>query len=133
MVVHRGGCHCKAVRFEVEAPAALVVWDCNCSICTMKRNTHFVVPCQDFRLASEAGKSLSVYTFNTGNAQHKFCKKCGICSFYIPRSNPDGIAVTIHCLDPGTVSSIEMRKFDGDKWEAFIAKSGITELSEAKI
>ena len=34
-VVHRGGCHCRRVRFEVEAPADLEALDCNCSICRM--------------------------------------------------------------------------------------------------
>ena len=35
LVTHRGGCHCGAVQFEVEAPRRLVVQDCNCSICRM--------------------------------------------------------------------------------------------------
>jgi len=43
-VKHRGGCHCGAVRFEALAPASLVVWDCNCSDCRLRRNLHFVVP-----------------------------------------------------------------------------------------
>ena len=29
MRVHKGGCHCGDVRFEVEAPPSLVVWECN--------------------------------------------------------------------------------------------------------
>ena len=44
LVVHRGACHCGAVQFEVQAPPHVVAWDCNCSICHMKRNLHFVVP-----------------------------------------------------------------------------------------
>jgi hypothetical protein len=32
LVTHRGGCHCGAVAFEVQAPARLTVSDCNCSI-----------------------------------------------------------------------------------------------------
>jgi hypothetical protein len=31
--IHRGGCHCRRVRFEVDAPAAIEALDCNCSIC----------------------------------------------------------------------------------------------------
>src|SRR3546814_9661743 len=29
LVTHRGGCHCRRVRFEVDAPAQLEVLDCN--------------------------------------------------------------------------------------------------------
>ena len=55
-VVHRGGCHCGAVRFEVDAPTKLVCWDCNCSDCRMRRNLHFVVPRLSLRLIEdEAG------------------------------------------------------------------------------
>ena len=44
LVLHRGGCHCGLVRFECDAPAHVVAWDCNCSYCRMCRNIHFVVP-----------------------------------------------------------------------------------------
>lgn len=30
LVMHKGGCHCGAVRFEFAAEANLVAWDCNC-------------------------------------------------------------------------------------------------------
>jgi hypothetical protein len=33
LVVHKGGCHCGKVRFEIDAPEVLEVDDCNCSIC----------------------------------------------------------------------------------------------------
>jgi hypothetical protein len=34
MRTHTGGCHCGAVRFELDAPVDVVVQDCNCSICS---------------------------------------------------------------------------------------------------
>ncbi|KAI4294750.1 hypothetical protein MLD38_040921 [Melastoma candidum] len=40
------------------------------------------------------GQFITTYTFNTHTAKHTFCKVCGITSFYKPRSNPDGIAVS---------------------------------------
>eukprot|EP00898_Chlorokybus_atmophyticus_P005815 jgi/Chlat1/6234/Chrsp44S05767 len=128
LVTHRGGCHCGAVRFEVQAAEDLTAWDCNCSICRMKRNTHFIVPVSRFHLLQGA-KSLSTYTFGTHTAKHKFCKVCGICPFYVPRSNPDGFAVTVHCLDPGTVRSVDVCAFDGAQWERFIDTSGIRAMS----
>ncbi len=77
-----GGCHCGAVRFKVKAPRHVVVWDCDCSICLMKKNAHFIVPSKNFCLVS--GESdLQLYTFNTRQAKHYFCKICGVQSFYV--------------------------------------------------
>lgn len=116
MTTHRGGCHCGRVRFEVDAPAELEVQLCNCSICSMTAYLHLIVPKSRFRLIEGAGH-LSTYTFNTGVAQHYFCKTCGIKSFYVPRSNPDGISVNARCLEPGTITTIRITDFDGRNWE----------------
>ena len=116
LVVHRGGCHCGRVRFEVEATAVLEVQLCNCSICTMTAHLHLIVPRSRFRLL--AGRDeVSTYTFNTGVAQNHFCRTCGIKSFYVPRSNPDGFSVNARCLDPGTVERVRVARFDGREWE----------------
>lgn len=115
-ILHRGGCHCRAVRFEVRAPAKLAVQRCNCSICRMTDFLHLIVPAADFKLVSGA-ESLTTYTFNTGVAQHRFCKRCGIKSFYVPRSNPDGFSINLRCLDPGTATQFEIEDFDGRHWE----------------
>lgn len=63
--------------------------------------------------------------FETKTAQHLFCKTCGVCSYYVPRSNPDGFSVTVHCIDPGTVDSVVVKQFDGKEWEKSYASSGI--------
>jgi hypothetical protein len=116
LVTHRGGCHCRRVVFEVDAPSVMTVQDCNCSLCRMTGFLHLIVPASRFRLLS--GESdLTEYTFNTGVAKHRFCRACGIKSFYIPRSNPDGIDVNARCLDEGTVSSLIVEPFDGREWE----------------
>lgn len=116
-VIHRGGCHCGAVRFEVEAPADLQVQDCNCSICRKSGFLHLIVPAARFRLL--AGEAVLVdYRWNTGVARHRFCGVCGIKSFYVPRSNPDGIDVNLRCLDEGTLASLRIEAFDGREWEA---------------
>jgi len=111
LVTHRGGCHCGRVRFEVEAPARIEAIECNCSICRMTGFLHLIVPAARFRLSRGAG-FLTEYTFNTGVARHRFCRVCGIKAFYVPRSNPDGFDVNVHCLDPGTVESIAVSLFD---------------------
>jgi hypothetical protein len=116
-VTHRGGCHCGAVAFEVTAPAELRVQECNCSICRMTGFLHLIVPASRFRLVKGAD-SLTTYTFNTGTAQHLFCSHCGIKSFYVPRSNPDGFSVNVRCLDSATISRLDVEPFDGQNWEA---------------
>lgn len=49
MKVFKGGCHCQAVRFEVQAPDEVTVWVCNCSVCQMRKNYHFIVPKQQMK------------------------------------------------------------------------------------
>jgi hypothetical protein len=116
MTIHRGGCHCGRVKFEVEAPAAIEAQTCNCSICAMTSYLHLIVPASRFRLIQGAD-SLSTYTFNTQTAQHRFCKNCGIKPFYVPRSNPNGFSVNVRCLDPSTIEEIRIVHFDGRNWE----------------
>ena len=115
MPVYSGGCHCRAVRFEVEAPEHLVVQECNCSICRMTGYLHLIVPRNQFRL-QQGRDNLLVYAFGTGVAQHLFCRSCGIKAFYIPRSNPDGVDVNVRCLDASDLS-MTVEPFDGEHWE----------------
>ncbi len=117
MTIHKGGCHCGRIRFEVEAPGDLEVNECNCSICRLTGFLHLIVRKADFKLVS-GQDDLSTYQFNTGVARHFFCAVCGVKSFYIPRSNPDGYSVNARCLDPGTVTSMTIDTFDGRNWEA---------------
>lgn len=120
-VTHSGGCHCGAVAFEVDAPAKITASDCNCSICRMTGYLHLIVPRSRFRLLQGADE-LSEYKFNTGTARHLFCSRCGVKSFYVPRSNPDGYSVNVRCLDPATVEHVEVRLFDDNDREASEAK-----------
>ena len=91
---------------------------------------HLIVPASRFRLLS-GEKDLATYTFNTGVARHHFCTCCGIKSFYIPRSNPDGVSVNVRCLEPETIQRIQVTNFDGRNWEihaedlADLSKEGV--------
>jgi len=116
MMRYAGHCHCGAVQFSVEAAEEPVCQECNCSICRMTGYLHLIVPKSAFQLT--AGRdSLAVYTFNTGVARHYFCRTCGIKSFYVPRSNPDGYDINVRCLDP-MPDPITIEAFDGQHWEA---------------
>ena len=116
LIKHTGGCHCGRVRYEVMAPAELTVSDCNCSICAKSGYLHVIVSKAEFRLLSGADV-LTSYRFNTGTAKHLFCAVCGVKSFYVPRSHPDGFSVNARCLDAGTVEKLVVRKFNGLEWE----------------
>jgi hypothetical protein len=116
MVTHRGGCHCGRVRFEVRAAAAITVSECNCSICSKSGYRAMIVPAERFTLLA-GDDALTEYRFNTGRARHLFCARCGIKSFYVPRSHPDGISVNVRCLEPNTIESIAVEEVDGQNWE----------------
>ncbi|RUS77789.1 hypothetical protein EGW08_014453 [Elysia chlorotica] len=129
LVDHTGGCHCGAVRFSVRAPENLDVIHCNCSICNKKQNHHFIVPKNRFTLL-QGESSLTTYTFNTGRAKHTFCSRCGVQSFYTPRSNQDGYGIMPHCIDAGTIKSISVQHFDGTNWDETIKTSDISKYSK---
>ena len=117
----KGGCHCRAVRFEVQAADEVEVQACNCSICRMTGYLHLIVPKSRFRLL--AGKEkVTTYVFNTGTAKHLFCSACGIKSFYVPRSHPDGYSVNFRCLDAEDFRSVLTTEFDGRNWEQHIGE-----------
>ena len=116
MVAHRGGCHCGRVRFEVLAPPHIQVTECNCSMCARSGYLHLVVPKEQFKLVSGA-EVLTLYQFNTGTARHLFCSVCGVKSFYVPRSHPDGYSVNARCIDEGTLEDMTIVRKDGKNWE----------------
>jgi centromere protein V len=116
-VWHAGSCHCGRVRFEVLAPPDLDILDCNCSMCSRSGYLHLIVAADDFRLVAGTN-DLVEYTFGTGVAKHRFCRHCGVKSFYVPRSHPDGYSVNARCLDPSTIASMKIRPYDGRNWES---------------
>ena len=111
-----GGCHCGQVRFRAQVDLDLLS-QCSCTVCTKKGILHLPVFPADFQLLR--GKSaLTVYTFETGVAQHPFCTNCGMHPFYIPRSQPDKITVNARSLDGIDGPALKpTRSFDGRHWE----------------
>jgi hypothetical protein len=110
-----GGCHCGDVRYRVRVEK-FEATDCNCSMCTAKGILHLIVPPDRFELLKGAD-ALATYTFNTGVAKHRFCKRCGIHPFYTPRSHPDQVDVNIRTLDGDAWRRFTIRPFDGKNWE----------------
>ncbi len=114
-MIATGGCHSRAVCFQVEAELPWELGRCNCSVCSKSGYLHLIVPNQQFFLL-QGEENLTTYTFNSGVAKHFFCKTCGIKPFYVPRSNPDGMDVNVNCLDEVPIQ-VELVEFDGRNWE----------------
>ena len=43
--------------------------------------------------------ALTLYQFNTGEARHYFCAKCGIYTFHQRRSSPSQYGVNVACIE----------------------------------
>lgn len=111
-----GGCHCGLVRFEADiGEEPIDILDCNCSICSMTGYLHLIVPETRFRLI-EGKSDTTTYRFGTGRARHIFCSQCGIKSFYRPRSHPDGISISLRCIDGWEDLKVNITKFEGKDW-----------------
>lgn len=93
-----GSCHCGAVRFSVDLPEGWSAHRCNCSICQMKGTVMIDVPLAALSV-TQGEDALVLYTFNTGEAKHRFCRTCGIHPFHQLRSNPDNYGVSAACID----------------------------------
>jgi hypothetical protein len=78
---------------------------------------HWIIERERFRLLTP-WENLATYTFHTRTAQHHFCPRCGVASFYIPRSDPDKIDVNARCLDGIAPDALRPRPFNGQNWEA---------------
>ena len=122
MQTYSGSCHCGRITFRITADLERVTV-CNCSMCQRKGFLHLILPPEQFELTNGAD-AISVYRFNTGAAEHKFCKYCGIHPFYTPRSDPDKVDVNARCLEGVDPDRLERNAFDGRNWEAAQAARG---------
>jgi hypothetical protein len=122
---YQGGCHCGRVRFRIQVDLEeTAIGECNCSICTKKGILHLPVSREHMEILSGAD-DLTAYTFNTGTAQHTFCRHCGIHAFYNPRTDPENYSVNARCLDTFDPATMGPRRlFDGQHWEAAFASAG---------
>jgi hypothetical protein len=110
---YSGGCHCGAVRYEVDMTIENVL-SCNCSICSKKGTLLAFTPAENFKLI-KGEEFLSDYQFNKKVIHHYFCKNCGIGSF-AAGSMPDGSpmrAINVRCLDNIDIHSFPEIKHDG--------------------
>ena len=96
---HRASCHCGAVQLELHLPEGIVdPRRCDCSYCRRRGTVVASVLLDDIRILRGAD-ALQLYQFNTGTAQHWFCRHCGIHTHHQRRSNPLQYGVNVGCLE----------------------------------
>lgn len=113
MTKHQGGCHCGAVRYEVEIDFDEAI-ECNCSYCEKAGMLLAFAPeaALDLRQGEER---LTEYRFNKHVIAHLFCSTCGI-SPLARGQRPDGArmaAINVRCLDGVDLGSVKRKPFNG--------------------
>lgn len=95
----QASCHCGAVRFRVRLTGGLgSARRCNCSYCRMRGAVAVTAALGDLEIT--AGEEwLTLYQFNTMQAKHYFCSRCGVYTHHQRRSNPDEYGVNAACLE----------------------------------
>lgn len=97
--LYNAACHCGTVRFTVLLSAGLsTARRCNCSYCSM-RGAVAVTARQGDVQVQQGEAALTLYQFNTGEARHYFCSKCGIYTFHQRRSSPDQYGINVACIE----------------------------------
>ncbi len=112
---HHGGCHCGAVRYQVDIDAAAQAITCNCSMCGRAGTLLQFVPEAAFKL-EQGEQHLVDYQFNRNYIHHLFCKTCGIKPFArgVGQNGPM-VAInmrTLDDIDPFEAQS-QAKQFDG--------------------
>ena len=93
-----GACHCGAVRFTATLTEGFAsARRCTCSLCRMRGAVALTSTPDDFTI-TQGEDHLATYRFNTGTAEHHFCRNCGIYTHHKRRSNPDQLGVNAACL-----------------------------------
>jgi hypothetical protein len=110
MKTYTGGCHCGAVRYEVETDLAKVM-ECNCSHCSKKGFLLNFVDRDKFTLQSSED-ILIEYFFNKKSIRHLFCRVCGVQSFAEGVDFPK-VAINVRCLDDVDLSSLTIEQVNG--------------------
>jgi hypothetical protein len=106
-----GACHCGTVRFRVEGEVSEVI-TCGCSLCAMRGAVMAQVDERALTVTAGAD-ALALYTWNTGVAQHRFCRLCGVYVFHRKRAAPDRFGVTVACLEGFDVEAFPFRAAEG--------------------
>jgi hypothetical protein len=97
--VYHAACHCGTVRFTLRLADGLrSARRCNCSYCRMRGAVVVSADRADVEVL-QGREALTLYRFNTGEARHHFCSRCGIYTFHQRRSAPGQYGVNVACIE----------------------------------
>jgi len=121
---HTGGCHCGAVRYEVDLDLAAGGAMCNCTICAKLSGVTTPVKPAAFRLLSGEA-NLASYEWGSKSGQRKFCKTCGVHCFgpgFLEQLGGAYVSVALNTLDEFDRSTLKIGYWDGrhNNWQAGI-------------
>ncbi len=96
---YKSSCHCGTVEISLFMPNGLEnLRRCDCSMCSRRGAIVASVPLKNLKVVK--GKNfLRLYQFNTHEAKHYFCSKCGIYTHHQRRSNPHLYGVNVACIE----------------------------------
>lgn len=96
---YQATCHCGAVRFTLRLTDGVrTARRCNCSYCRMRGAVAVSANLDDIHV-TQGQEALTLYQFNTREAKHYFCSKCGIYTFHQRRSMPHQYGVNVACIE----------------------------------
>ena len=110
MKTYTGGCHCGAVRYEVETELEKII-HCNCSHCEKKGLFLNFVDKDKFKLLT-GKENLTEYLFNKKSIRHLFCRTCGVQSFAEGVTFPK-VSINVRCLDGIDISKLILTPYNG--------------------
>ncbi len=114
MTTHTGGCHCGAVRYEMECDIDGGL-ECNCSHCGKKGFLLKFLPASLFKQTKGTEEDMTEYRFNKKHIAHRFCKTCGV-QTHGSAKDPEGndtVAVNLRTLDDEVPADLPITKYDG--------------------
>jgi len=102
-----GSCHCGAVKFELSTSESLgPYFRCNCSLCSRKGAVMGEAPKSALRV-TEGQEFLSLYQWNTRDAEHYFCQRCGIYTHHVMRGATEFVGINMGCIEGINVFALE--------------------------
>lgn len=119
--VHKGSCHCGAVRYRAEVDASHGS-RCNCTICTKVSQLGGIVKPEAFELLM-GSENITQYVWGHNTSVRSFCKTCGVHCFgmgHLAELGGDFVSINFNTLDDVDSVDVKVVYWDGrhDNWHA---------------